>query len=319
MEGDDELGDQVFAAEAITKKRLRKNKIEYLVKWKGWSPKYSTWEPEENILDPRLIDQFNRKLALEPLSSRKRGRKPISYYDNEQGGDSSGGEDRSRGRKDNSSSGTHGEKSQQAEKPFILPTQSGRTPRPPERYQEKTTDHHRKRQKPRAVNVPNSCQSTDDEEEKEVFINHRRKITKKTLSSQMPPISPFEKKGKIGITIKKSPNSDRTFQTSLLGEFDHDEEEEEEEEEEDDYDEDSSDDKKLVESPQITLRKVDDEREYSTEEIYELKEWFPPDFWKAKQKSYNNTDDNYVADVMVNDITVTLVESRSSNGFFKGL
>nr|ADD24433.1 Chromobox protein homolog 2 [Lepeophtheirus salmonis] len=312
MEGDDELGDQVFAAEAITKKRLRKNKIEYLVKWKGWSPKYSTWEPEENILDPRLIDQFNRKLALEPLSSRKRGRKPISYYDNEQGGDSSGGEDRSRGRKDNSSSGTHGEKSQQAEKPFILPTQSGRTPRPPERYQEKTTDHHRKRQKPRAVNVPNSCQSTDDEEEKVVFINHRRKITKKTLSSQMPPISPFEKKGKIGITIKKSPNSDRTFQTSLLGEFDHDEEEEEEEEE--DYDEDSSDgslsisgpnkkkkvvfsDKKLVESPQITLRKVDDERgtnhtivehsvcmnessdsEYSTEEIYELKEWFPPDF-----------------------------------------
>ena len=29
--------------------------LQYLVKWKGWSPKYSTWEPEENILDPRLI------------------------------------------------------------------------------------------------------------------------------------------------------------------------------------------------------------------------------------------------------------------------
>ncbi len=26
-----------------------------------WSPKYSTWEPESNILDERLIQQFNRR------------------------------------------------------------------------------------------------------------------------------------------------------------------------------------------------------------------------------------------------------------------
>ena len=35
--------------------------VEYLVKWKDWGPKYSTWEPEENILDARLIEQFNEK------------------------------------------------------------------------------------------------------------------------------------------------------------------------------------------------------------------------------------------------------------------
>ena len=29
----------MFAAEAITKKRIRKGKTEYLVKWKGWSPR----------------------------------------------------------------------------------------------------------------------------------------------------------------------------------------------------------------------------------------------------------------------------------------
>ena len=38
--------EMVFAAEKITKKRLRKGKTEYLVKWKGWGPRYSTWEPE---------------------------------------------------------------------------------------------------------------------------------------------------------------------------------------------------------------------------------------------------------------------------------
>ena len=40
QEQDHELGGQVFAAEAITKKRIRKGKTEYLVKWKGWSPRY---------------------------------------------------------------------------------------------------------------------------------------------------------------------------------------------------------------------------------------------------------------------------------------
>ena len=32
---DDSLGGMVFDAEKITKRRLRKSKIEYLVKWKG--------------------------------------------------------------------------------------------------------------------------------------------------------------------------------------------------------------------------------------------------------------------------------------------
>jgi len=58
-----DLGEMVFAAERISKKRLRKGKTEYLVKWKGWGPKYSTWEPEENILDVRLIEAFDKKAA----------------------------------------------------------------------------------------------------------------------------------------------------------------------------------------------------------------------------------------------------------------
>ena len=44
------------------------------MKWKGWSPKYSTWEPEENILDARLIQIFHQK--LENSGGIKRGAKP---------------------------------------------------------------------------------------------------------------------------------------------------------------------------------------------------------------------------------------------------
>merc|ERR1712008_669580 len=67
------LGEMVFAAERITKKRLKNGRTEYLVKWKGWSPKYSTWEPEENILDPRLIEIFEESETEQQV---KRGPKP---------------------------------------------------------------------------------------------------------------------------------------------------------------------------------------------------------------------------------------------------
>ena len=64
------------------KKRMKKGRQEYLVKWKGWSVKNSTWEPEENILDMRLIHQFEKRLALgmphiySDVPGPKRGRKP---------------------------------------------------------------------------------------------------------------------------------------------------------------------------------------------------------------------------------------------------
>ncbi|KAG7232957.1 hypothetical protein INR49_007915 [Caranx melampygus] len=70
-------GEHVFAVESIEKKRSRKGKVEYLVKWRGWSPKYNTWEPEENILDPRLLDAFQARERQEQLMGyRKRGPKP---------------------------------------------------------------------------------------------------------------------------------------------------------------------------------------------------------------------------------------------------
>ncbi|XP_053552270.1 chromobox protein homolog 8 [Bombina bombina] len=74
------VGERVFAAEALLKRRIRKGRMEYLVKWKGWSQKYSTWEPEENILDARLVAAFeDRERERELYGPKKRGPKPKTF------------------------------------------------------------------------------------------------------------------------------------------------------------------------------------------------------------------------------------------------
>ncbi|XP_010895062.1 chromobox homolog 7a [Esox lucius] len=71
------LGEQVFAVESITKKRVRKGNVEYLLKWQGWPPKYSTWEPEDHILDPRLVLAYEEKEKKErALAYRRKGLRP---------------------------------------------------------------------------------------------------------------------------------------------------------------------------------------------------------------------------------------------------
>lgn len=59
------LGEMVFAAERINKRRVRGGRVEFLVKWKGWSQKYCTWEPEENILGNKR-GKSNENSSYEP-------------------------------------------------------------------------------------------------------------------------------------------------------------------------------------------------------------------------------------------------------------
>ena len=54
----------IFAAERILKKRKRKGKLQYKVKWLGYPEDQSTWEPEENILDKSLIEHFEHGQEL---------------------------------------------------------------------------------------------------------------------------------------------------------------------------------------------------------------------------------------------------------------
>ncbi|XP_064866234.1 chromobox protein homolog 8-like isoform X2 [Oncorhynchus nerka] len=109
------IGEQVFAVESITKKRVRKGNVEYLLKWQGWPPNtltgelattvrhlvhfrnvkspsrssvnpiphasktegYSTWEPEDHILDPRLVLAYEEKEEKDrALAYRRKGLRP---------------------------------------------------------------------------------------------------------------------------------------------------------------------------------------------------------------------------------------------------
>ncbi|CAL8304836.1 unnamed protein product [Merluccius merluccius] len=71
------IGEQVFAVESITKKRVRKGNVEYLLKWQGWPQKYSTWEPEDHILDPRLVLAYEEKEEKDrAVAFRRKGLRP---------------------------------------------------------------------------------------------------------------------------------------------------------------------------------------------------------------------------------------------------
>ncbi|XP_015522564.1 polycomb group protein Pc isoform X2 [Neodiprion pinetum] len=94
-----DLGDRVYAAERIMKKKVKRGKVEYLVKWKGWSQRHNTWEPEENILDVRLIELFEESERGNAVIRRPR-RKDARYnvlanldVREEPGGDERVGED----------------------------------------------------------------------------------------------------------------------------------------------------------------------------------------------------------------------------------
>ncbi|CAL8316298.1 unnamed protein product [Arctogadus glacialis] len=70
------VGEQVYDAECILNKRLKKGKLEFLVKWRGWSSKDNSWEPQKNILDPRLLAAFNKKEQEKEQIIRKKGKRP---------------------------------------------------------------------------------------------------------------------------------------------------------------------------------------------------------------------------------------------------
>ena len=54
-------GETIFNAEQILESRTREGQTQYLVKWANYPISEATWEPEANILDNRLIKEFQSR------------------------------------------------------------------------------------------------------------------------------------------------------------------------------------------------------------------------------------------------------------------
>eukprot|EP00088_Acartia_fossae_P010455 TRINITY_DN15216_c0_g1_i1.p1 TRINITY_DN15216_c0_g1~~TRINITY_DN15216_c0_g1_i1.p1 ORF type:complete len:159 (+),score=47.88 TRINITY_DN15216_c0_g1_i1:54-530(+) len=58
------MSDEEYEVESIVQKRVRKGKVEYLVKWKGWeNPDDNTWEPVGNLDCEELIAEYEKQQA----------------------------------------------------------------------------------------------------------------------------------------------------------------------------------------------------------------------------------------------------------------
>ena len=64
LEVEGEADGAEFEVEKILDKRISRNKVEYLVKWRHFGTESNTWEPLKNLKNAReVVDEFGQRRA----------------------------------------------------------------------------------------------------------------------------------------------------------------------------------------------------------------------------------------------------------------
>ncbi|XP_066246889.1 polycomb group protein Pc-like isoform X2 [Euwallacea similis] len=319
-----DLGDQVYAAERIMKKRNRKGVIEYYVKWKGWSQKHNTWEPEENILDGRLIEQFEHSQRNDSIGKRGLKKKERKETQKEVETEDEGrSEDESQDESPHQNNTNKPEKNKNADI-CSSPINSEERDLIPERTEDEETrtgseleasKHISNSILTAAENDNSNSSSSDDRRPLLSRIEAGTKRKAEVLSTES---------GKIGVTITTSPTtaspppakikhedkrhssdkkyfgSDAAYPRAAL----------------------PSETEKRGEKPEIKLEEKDEKLSLSLKSInnnndsQDFSELMSPssDFWLSRNPV---ADQVFITDVTVNLKTVTIRECKTGKGFFK--